>query len=73
MTLLDTLKWTATGCLIVGFGGVAAGFFFMIYLQMFGGFLWLAASVCMKDRPLIVTNAVMSTAGVLGLLYQFIF
>jgi len=69
--MLSKLKWFATTCLIVGFGGVSAGFFEMIYLQLFGGVLWLVAAAWMRDVPLIVTNAVMTTAGVLGLLYQY--
>ena len=70
--MLDTLKWTATACLIVGFGMVSAGFFNFIYLQFAGGLLWLSAAVIMKDHPLIVTNAVMTTAGIIGLLYRFL-
>ena len=70
--MLETLKWTATACLIVGFGFVAAGIQSFIYLQMFGGVLWLVAAVKMNDRPLIVTNLVMTTAGVIGLLVGYI-
>jgi hypothetical protein len=33
--------------------------------------LWFTAAVIMRDLPLIVTNGVMTTAGVLGLLYQY--
>jgi hypothetical protein len=69
--MLDKLKWIATAGLIVGFGGVAAGFHTMIYLQLLGGFLWLIAAAYMRDRPLIVTNAVMTAAGVAGLLYNY--
>ena len=70
--MLDTVKWSATALLIVGFGGVAAGFHDMIYVQLLGGVLWLTASMIMRDRPLIVTIAVMTTAGVLGLLFQYL-
>jgi len=70
MNTLNTIKWTATGLLILGFGLVSAGFYPAIYIQMAGGLLWLAASVIMKDRPLIVTNSVMTLAGVAGLLYK---
>lgn len=70
--MLDRLKWTATACLIVGFGMVSAGFFGFIYLQLFGGVLWLTAAAWMRDVPLIVTNGVMTLAGVLGLLYQML-
>ena len=66
--MLDRLKWVATTCLIVGFGGVAAGFHPMIYVQLFGGLLWLIAAAYMRDRPLIVTNAAMTLGGLLGYL-----
>jgi hypothetical protein len=69
--MLDRLKWTATALLIVGFGGVAAGFHNMILLQLAGGAMWFTASCIMRDRPLIVTNGIMTLAGVLGLLYQY--
>jgi len=68
--MLSTLKWTATLFLIVGFGLVSAGFYSAILIQLCGGVLWLTASVIMRDRPLIVTNGVMTLAGVLGLVYK---
>lgn len=70
--MLEILKWTATACLIVGFGFVAAGVQPFIYLQLFGGVLWSIAAIQMKDRPLIVTNLVMTTAGLIGLLVGYI-
>lgn len=69
--MLSKLKWTATACLIVGFGMVSAGFFSFIYLQLFGGVLWLLAAAWMRDVPLIVTNGVMTLAGILGLAWQY--
>jgi hypothetical protein len=69
--MLDRIKWTATGFLIVGFGGVAAGFPTMIYLQLAGGVMWFTASCIMRDRPLIVTNGIMTLAGIAGLVYQY--
>ena len=68
--MLAVLKWTATACLIVGFGLVSAGQFDFIFLQLFGGVLWLTAAVIMRDVPLIVTNGVMTAAGIAGLIYQ---
>ena len=70
--MLAVLKWSATACLILGFGAVSAGFYEFIYLQLLGGALWLTASVIMRDVPLIVTNGVMTLAGVLGLMYQHV-
>ena len=70
--MLSVLKWSATACLILGFGAVSAGFYEFIYLQLLGGALWLTASVIMRDVPLIVTNGVMTAAGILGLIYQHV-
>jgi hypothetical protein len=68
--MLSAVKWTATACLIAGFGLVSAGFYEFIYVQLAGGVLWLTASVAMRDVPLIVTNGVMTAAGIAGLIYQ---
>ena len=70
--MLTSLKWTATACLIVGFGLVSAGFYDFIVLQLLGGAMWFTASVVMRDTPLMVTNGVMTAAGVLGLTYQYL-
>ena len=70
--MLAVLKWSATAALILGFGAVSAGFYEFIYLQLLGGALWLTASVIMRDVPLIVTNGVMTAAGILGLIYQHV-
>lgn len=69
---LDTLKWTATTLLIVGFGLVTAGYFPGVFLQFTGGILWLIAAIIMKDKPLITTNAIMTLAGIIGLAYRFL-
>lgn len=66
MKSLDTLKWTATGFLIAGFGMFSAGIPLGWYLQITGGMLWLLAAICMKDKPLIATNSVMTAAGIVG-------
>ena len=70
--MLAVIKWTATACLILGFGAVSAGFYAFIYLQLLGGALWLTASIIMRDVPLIVTNGVMTAAGIAGLIYQHV-
>ena len=70
--MLAVLKWSATAALILGFGAVSAGFYDFIYLQLLGGALWLTASLIMRDVPLIVTNGVMTAAGILGLIYQHV-
>ena len=68
--MLSAVKWTATAALILGCGAVSAGFYDFIYLQLLGGAMWFTASVIMRDVPLMVTNGVMTAAGLLGLLYQ---
>jgi len=64
--VLETLKWTATSFLIVGFGLFSAGIDFGWYLQIFGGMLWFVASVIMKDKALMATNGVMTSVGIIG-------
>jgi hypothetical protein len=68
--MLVRIKWIATACLIVGFGMVSAGHMDFLYLQLAGGALWFTASVIMRDIPLMVTNGVMTAAGLLGLAYR---
>lgn len=68
--MLETLKWTATVLLIIGFGGVSAGFYNFIFLQLTGGIFWLMASIWMKDKPLIITNLVMTLVGIAGMAYK---
>ena len=68
---LDTLKWTATTLLIIGFGLVTSGYFPGVILQFTGGILWLISAIIMKDKPLIVTNAIMALAGIVGLIIRF--
>lgn len=72
MNLLEISKWTATVLLIIGFTGVSAGYWSMIYIQLTGGIIWLACAVAMKDRPLVVTNGVMTLGGIGGLLWNFL-
>ena len=68
---IEVLKWVATICLIVGFGGVAADIYPFIFLQLFGGILWLWAALIIKDRPLIVTNGMMTLAGIVGVISKY--
>ncbi len=64
--VLNILKWVATATLIIGFGFFSAGYGFGWYLQILGGLIWMVAGIMMKDRPIIATNALMSTVGVIG-------
>ncbi len=63
---MTALKWIATATLIIGFGFFSAGYDFGWYLQILGGGLWFIAGWMMKDRPIMVTNALMSTVGIIG-------
>lgn len=66
----DTIKWLATAILIVGTGVNGLGYYpegpAMLVL---GGFMWLIVAVRIRDWPLIVTNLVMSTVGLVAILY----
>jgi hypothetical protein len=66
----DTIKWLATAVLIVGTGVNGLGHYpegpAMLVL---GGFMWLIVAVRIRDWPLIVTNLVMSTVGLIAILY----
>ena len=63
---LEELKWIATACLIVGFGLFSAGNDFGWYIQIGGGVLWTMAALRMNDKPLLITNVVMITVGIIG-------
>lgn len=69
--VIEKIKWLATVCLIIGFGGVASGIYEFIFLQLIGGSLWLSASFLMNDKALIVTNSFMTLAGVLGIAIHY--
>jgi len=64
--MLNALKWVATATLIIGFGFFSAGYGFGWYLQILGGIIWMVAGIMMKDKPIIATNALMSTVGIIG-------
>jgi hypothetical protein len=66
-------KWTATAILIIGTGINSLGFYPLgpIVLAV-GGFIWLAVSLAWREPSLIITNAVMSITGVMGILYKML-
>ena len=64
--MLNALKWVATATLIIGFGFFSAGYGFGWYLQILGGIIWMVVGIMMKDKPIIATNALMSTVGIIG-------
>lgn len=62
---LETLKWAATVVLIVASIVNSLGYYPQgPALLIVGGLMWLVASVWMGDVQLIVTNSVMSVAGI---------
>lgn len=72
--MFTVIKWLATFVLIVGSFVNSMGYYPLgPVILVLGGFLWLWVSVKMKDRPLIVTNAVMILAGGLPLLWRLFF
>lgn len=66
-------KWAATAILIIGTGVNSLGFYPLgpIILAV-GGFIWLAVSLAWREPSLIITNAVMSITGVMGLLWRYL-
>ena len=70
--MLNTLKWLATATLIAGSYINAAGYPAGPFILIAGGLMWLAASVMMKDNPLIATNLMMTIAGSVGLYQQYL-
>lgn len=74
-TIRDTtwyMKWVATLVLIVGTAINAAGFHPEGPIMLFvGGLIWLGVSIRWKEPSLIVTNAVMALAAIIGFAYSF--
>lgn len=68
--MLERLKWGATLTLIIGSFVNAAGWYWGPHVLIFGGLLWLIASAWMRDKPLIVTNSLMTLGGIAGLIIR---
>jgi len=73
MKIDQTLKWVATGFLIVG----AALNSLNIYpygplINLLGGFTWLSVSIMWREAALITTNVVLSGVTIIGLLYTYL-
>jgi hypothetical protein len=68
----ETLKWIATAVLVTGAAVNGMGLWpWGPLIHILGGALWLRASIVMKDRALIVTNAIMMVAGAVPLLWRW--
>lgn len=73
MSKLEQIKWAATITLIVSVALNAANFYPLgPVVQVSGGVLWSWAALQMKDKPLIITNLVMTILGASILLYNFL-
>lgn len=69
--MLNFLKWSATVVLCIGGAINAAGIQPLgIYSLLTGGFIWLLASIKMKEKSLIVTNGVMVLFTITGLFFN---
>lgn len=66
------LKWLGTAILIVGTAVNSLNIYpWGVILLILGGWTWLAVAVRIQDRPLIVTNLVMSMTALAGLVYSY--
>lgn len=69
----ETLKWSGTWVLIAGTAVNGLNIYPLgVIMLALGGLLWLTAAVIVKDRPLIVTNLVMSLTGLAGVAYNLL-
>lgn len=69
--IVERLKWLGTWVLIAGTAVNGLNIYPLGVLMLaLGGLLWLAAAVILKDRPLIVTNLVMTVTGLAGVVYN---
>jgi hypothetical protein len=71
--IVETLKWLGTATLILGTAVNGLNFYPEgVLVLALGGAFWLAAALIVKDRPLIVTNAVMMLTGLVGVVYNMV-
>lgn len=72
MKVDQILKWVATAILIIGTAVNSLGFYPAgpIILAI-GGIVWLTVSVMWREWALIVTNGVMTTVGIVGMLLVY--
>lgn len=69
--LVQTLKWLGTVTLILGTAVNGLNMYPEGVLALaLGGAFWLIAATMIRDRPLIVTNLVMTVTGLAGVVYN---
>ena len=66
----QALGWVATAILIVASAVNGLGFYpWGPLLLVLGGTIWMVIAMIRRDWPLIVTNAVMGTVGLVTVIY----
>ena len=66
------LKWLATATLIIGAAINGLGYYPVGPLILAaGGCIWLIVAIMWREWSLILTNAVMTSVGLLGLAYTY--
>lgn len=71
--MINTAKWIATAVLILGTAVNSVGIYPLgPLLLVLGGSIWLGVALKLKDRPLIVTNLVMSLVGLAGIFWTLL-
>lgn len=71
--MLELTKWAATFTLIVSVALNGLGIYPLgPIIQIVGGILWTTASIRMGDKPLMVTNIVMTTIGIITVTYRMV-
>lgn len=74
MTLNNTLKWIATCLLIIGAGINSFGFYPEGPIILFvGGVVWLIVAIRWREPALILTNLLMCSVSLPGLIKHFYF
>lgn len=70
--MIDWIKWFSTITLIVGTAINAAGFFPAgPIILIIGGIGWLVVACLWREIALIVNNAFIALAGILGLVWYY--
>jgi len=70
--MINTLKWLATGILIVGTAINAMGIFPLgALILVAGAFVWLIVAILWREPAMIVTNAVLGSVSIGCLTYNY--
>ena len=70
---LDVLKWSATVVLVAGTFLNGLNIFPLgVILMLLGSILWTVVAWKWKETALIVNNAILIVAGIIGLTYNYL-